>query len=92
MKVYLIILYIYINSTFCQLLNNETLLVFHEMYRGLFTIKFNKTKPQLNENDSHTLTETDFSSIGEIDYSLKANIIVWRHSDHMFYAIPIDKR
>ncbi len=92
MKVNLIILLIYINSTISQLLNNETLLVFHEKYSGLFTIKFDKTKHQLNESDSHNLVETNFSPIGEIDYSLKANIIVWRDLDHMFYTIPIDKR
>ncbi len=45
MKVYLIILFISINSTFCQIFNNETLLVFYEVYRGLFIIKFDKTKP-----------------------------------------------
>ncbi len=89
MKVYLIVLFIRINSTFCQLLNNETLLVFHEKNWGLFTIKFNKTKPQLNERD---LIEIDFSPIGEMDYSLKANVIVWTDLDHKFYAIPIDKR
>jgi hypothetical protein len=92
MKVNLIILLIYINSTISQLLNNETLLVFHEKYSGLFTIKFDKTKHQLNESDSHKLVETSSSSIREIDYSLKANVIVWRDSDHMFYTIPIDKR
>jgi hypothetical protein len=92
MKCYLAILFFHINSTFCQLLNNETLLVFHEKNRGLFTIKFDKTKHQLNESDSHNLTEIDFSLIGEIDYSLKANVIVWRELDHKFYAIPIDKR
>jgi hypothetical protein len=92
MKVYLIVLFIRVNSTFCQLLNNETLLVFHEKNRGLFTIKFDKTKPQLNERDSHNLIEIDFSPIGEMDYSLKANVIVWTDLDHKFYAIPIDKR
>jgi hypothetical protein len=92
MKVYLIILYICTNTTFSQPLNNKTLLVFHEKNRGLFTIKFDKTKHQLNESDSHNLVETSSSSIGEIDYSLKANVIVWRDSNHKFYAIPIDKR
>jgi hypothetical protein len=92
MKVYLIILFICTDSTFSQLLNNETLLVFYEKYSGLFIVKFDKTKPQLNERDSHNLVENKFSPIGEIDYSLKANVIVWRHSDHMFFAIPIDKR
>jgi hypothetical protein len=92
MKVYLIILFIYINSTFSQLLNNDTLLVFHEKNRGLFTIKFDKTKPHLNERDSYNLIESSSPFIGEIDYSLKANIIVWRDLDHMIYAIPIDKR
>jgi hypothetical protein len=92
MKVYLIVLFIRINSTFCQLLNNETFLVFHEKNRGLFTIKFDKTRPQLNERDSNNLVKKNFSLIGEIDYSLKANVIVWRDSDHMFYAIPIVKR
>jgi hypothetical protein len=72
-------------------LNNETFLVFHEKNIGLFTIKFDKTKPQLNESDSHNLIEIDFSPVGEIDYSFKANVIVWRDSD-MFFATPIDKR
>ncbi len=92
MKFYLIILFICINYTLSQLLNNETLLVFHDKNSGLFAIKFDKTKPQLNENNSHNLVETDIWPSKEIDYSLKANVIVWRHSDHMFYAIPIDKR
>jgi hypothetical protein len=47
MKCYLVILFIRINSTFCQLLNNETLLVFHEKNRGLFTIKFDKKKTSI---------------------------------------------
>jgi hypothetical protein len=46
MKVYLIILFICINSTFCQLFNNETLLVFYEEYRGLLLLK--KIKQNLN--------------------------------------------
>ncbi len=110
MKVYLIILLIYFNSTVSQLLNNESLLVFDKLNShknkgsiGLFTVKFGKTLKQINESDSEFLAEVSSAYIEEIDYSLSANIIIWREHQlrkrdeefdmfDVFYAIPINKR
>jgi hypothetical protein len=98
MKVYLIILLIYVNSTASQLLNNKSLLVFYVRKRGLFTAKFGKTINILNESDSDLLVETH-DRVNSIDYSLSANVIIWREykqynneSFDVFYALPIDKR
>ena len=94
MKVYLIILLIYFNCIVSQLSNDESLLVFHIKSKGLFTAKFGKTINQINESDSDLLVETN-DWVREIDYSLSANVIIWRE-DHLsfcvFYAIPINKR
>ncbi len=95
MKVYLIILLVYINSTVSQILNNESLLVFHMKHRGLFTTKFGKTINQLNENDSDLLVQT-YDIIGDFDYSLSTNIIIWSKFEpydgyYVLNAIPIDK-
>jgi hypothetical protein len=66
--------------------------------RGLFTAKFGKTISILNESDSDLLVETHDRVI-TIDYSLSANVIIWREykqynneSFDVFYALPIDKR
>jgi hypothetical protein len=95
MKVYLIILLTYFNCIVSQLSNNESLLVFGEYQKGLFTAKFGKTINQINESDSDLLVETH-DRVREIDYSLSANVIIWREDDHgsfcVFYAIPINKR
>jgi hypothetical protein len=92
MKVYLIILLIHINSAVSQLLNNESLLVFSIYGRGIFKAKFSKIKSQLNESDSNFLVKTKTHRIRRIDFSLKANIIVWRDLNDTFYAIPIDHK
>jgi hypothetical protein len=94
MKVYLIILLIYFNCIVSQLSNNESLLVFNILYKGLFTAKLGKTKNQINESNSDILVKTDLWT-RDIDYSLSANIIIWIEdtSDYFtFYAIPINKR
>jgi len=63
--------------------------------RGLFTAKFGKTINILNESNSDLLVETH-DRVNTIDYSLSANVIIWREEDHfsicVFYAIPINKR
>ena len=95
MKFYLIILLIYFNCIVSQLSNYESLLVFENYEIGLFTAKFGKTINQINESDSDLLVETN-DWVREIDYSLSANLIIWREDDHgsfcVFYAIPINKR
>jgi hypothetical protein len=95
MKVYLIILLIYFNCIVPQPTKNESLLVFGEYQKGLFTTKFGKTTNQISESDSDLLVETDYW-VREIDYSLSANVIIWREDNHfsfcVFYAIPINKR
>jgi hypothetical protein len=92
MKVYLIILLIHINSAVSQLLNNESLLVFSIYGGGIFKAKFSKIKSQLNESDSNFVDKVKTHRIREIDFSLKANIIVWRDLNDTFYAIPIDQK
>jgi hypothetical protein len=105
MKSYLIILLVYFNLTVSQLSNNESLLVFNTFYnnrikRGLFTARFGKTLKQINESDLDFLANDNSTIIREIDYSLSANVIIWReiqynNSDQwfdVFYAIPINKR
>ncbi len=109
MKVYLIILLIYFNCIVSQLSNNESLIVFYKLNKntyknGLFTEKFGKTINQINKSDSDLLllmieTHASFSFVGDIDYSLSANVIIWReiadYNDYWFcayYAIPINKR
>ncbi len=96
MKDYLIILLIYFNSIVSQLSNNESLLVFYKYKKGLFTANFGKTINQINESDSDLLVETH--TVGEIDYSLSANVIIWPQFEYynnsrffVFYAIPINK-
>jgi hypothetical protein len=101
MKVYLIILLIYFNCIVSQLSNNESLLVFYSFnkyVRGLFTAKFGKTINQIYENDSDLLVESHHW-VSDIDYSLSANVILWReygiYENIPFcsiYAIPINKR
>ncbi len=97
MKVYLILLLIYFNCIVSQLSNNESLLVFYKENKGLFTAKFGKTINQINESDSDLLVETH-NNVRAIDYSLSANVIVWREEVYnnsrfdVFYAIPINKR
>ncbi len=103
MRVYLIILLILIDSIVSQLLNNESLLVFAKFDNniqsmGLFSSKFDKRLKQINESDSHFLVQT-YGWVGEIDYSLRANVIIWseyrkyNNSEYdVFYAIPINKR
>jgi hypothetical protein len=100
-NVYLIILLIYFNRIVSQLSNNESLLVFfkhniNSLKRGLFTAKFEKTINQLNDSD--LLVEIHYPYV-EIDYSLSANVIVWKVyviynkiRFGVFYAIPINKR
>ncbi len=91
MKVYLILL---INFKFIvsQLPNNESLVVFSIENKGLFTAKFQKTMNQKNESDSDFLAEAERYLIGEIDYSLSANVVVWREWGNEFYVNPIDER
>ncbi len=103
MKVYLIILLIYFNCIVSQLSNNESLLVLYKYNLGLFTAKFGKTINQINESDSDLLVETN-NWVSDIDYSLSANVIIWREykrsyngfgysiDNNVFYAIPINKR
>jgi hypothetical protein len=105
MRVYLIILLIFIDSIASQLLNNESLLVFVKVDKklgfseGLFTKKFEKSLKQINESDSNYLFDSHDPRIGEIDYSLSANVLIKRgiriynnsYYD-VFYAIPINKR
>jgi len=101
MKRYLIILLIYFNCIVSQLSNNESLLVFHKINnytKGLFTAKFGNTINQINERDSNLLVETH-DRVRDIDYSLSANIIIWRELQvyhnlefDVIYAIPINKR
>jgi hypothetical protein len=65
---------------------------------GLFSSKFEKRLKQINESDSNFLVQT-YVRVEEIDYSLRANVIIWReyqwydnsHYD-VFIAIPINKR
>jgi hypothetical protein len=101
MRVYLIILLILIDSIVSQLLNNESLLVFNKLdnnfgIMGLFSAKFEKRLKQIKESDSHFLFQT-YGSVQEIDYSLRANVIIWSeyqsyYKYNVFYAIPINKR
>ncbi len=103
MRFHLIILLILIDSIVSQLLNNESLLVFNKFDNnvksmGLFSAKFEKRFKQINESDSDFLVEIH-GWVKEIDYSLRANIIIWSeykinsNSNYdVFYAIPIDKR
>jgi hypothetical protein len=98
MKVYLIILLILIDSIVTQLSNNESLLVFDKFDNyfqsmGLFSAKFEKRLKQINKIDSNQT----YGWVQEIDYSLRANIIIWSEyqryiSCYVFYAIPINKR
>jgi hypothetical protein len=98
MFVYLIILLIYFNCIVSQLSNNESLLVFSGYKKGLFTAKFGKNLNQINEFDSVLLVESHHW-VQEIDYSLSANVILWREYETYdnisfcsIYAIPINKR
>jgi hypothetical protein len=88
------------NSIVSHLLNNESLVVYHIGYIGLFTAKFGKTINHINESDSELLVQNN-EWVREIDYSLSANVIIWRqhkynHNNNswfdVFYAIPIDNR
>ncbi len=89
------------NCIVSQLSNNELLLVFSKYktsFGGLFTAKFGKTLNQINESHSHLLVESH-NEVNEIDYSLSANLILWREYeiyDNMLfcsiYAIPINNR
>jgi hypothetical protein len=62
---------------------------------GLFSAKFEKRFKQINESDSDFLVEIH-GWVKEIDYSLRANVIIWRYFSNsyhdVFYAIPINKR
>jgi hypothetical protein len=98
MFVYLIVLLIYFNCIVSQLSNNESLLVFNAHKKGLFTAKFGKTLNQINESHSHLLVESH-NEVHQIDYSLSANVILWREYETYdnisfcsIYAIPINKR
>ncbi len=98
MFVYLIILLIYFNCIVSELSINESLLVFNEHKKGLFTAKISKTINQVNESDLDLLVET-YDSVKDIDNSLSANLIIWREHQYyndllfyVFYAIPINKR
>jgi hypothetical protein len=92
MKVYLIILLINFKFIVSQLPNNESLLVFFIENKGLFTAKFEKKMNQINESESHILAKAERYLIGEIDYSLSANVVVWREWGNEFYVTPIDER
>jgi hypothetical protein len=64
--------------------------------KSLFSAKFEKRLKQINEIDSHFLVQT-YGSVEEIDYSLRANVIIWSEIQSydnydVFYAIPINKR
>jgi hypothetical protein len=72
--------------------------VFDIRNEGLFTAKFGKTINQINESDSDLLVETH-DWVKGIDYSLSANVIIWREDKKydnlwffVFYAIPINKK
>jgi hypothetical protein len=102
MKFYFtIILLIYFSYTVSKRDNNQSLLVFHA-YKfgiwGLFTAKFAKTINQINESDLHLLVETNYW-ITDIDYSLSANLIIFRQLNirnierpDAIYAFPINNR
>ncbi len=103
MRVYLIILLIFIDSIVSQLLNNESLLVFNKrdnnfQSMGLLSAKFEKRLKQINESDLDILVET-YKWARDIDYHLRANVIIWSERKmynnsyyDVFYAIPINKR
>jgi hypothetical protein len=75
-----------------------SILVYHVSHNGLFTAKFGKNINQVNESDSDILVKS-YDWVKEIDYSLSANVIIWRVDETyndlvfcVFYAIPINKR
>jgi hypothetical protein len=85
-----------------NLLSKGPILVFHDLSKGMFSLQFAKTTTKLNEREQVFLTETDkikfnYSgytfdyNFGKIDYSLNANLIVWRDL-RVLYAIPMDER
>ncbi len=91
MSFYIIILLILFNSIIIQLSINEPLLVFHIPNRGIFRGKFGTIKSNPEEKDFKILAKPEPYYVGDIDYSLRANLIVWRQTDGI-YASPIDKR
>ncbi len=93
MKVNFLILMFGFTFSNCQLFDNEPQLVFNIYRRGIYTVKLEKLKHSIDYRDTDLFVNTtDFN--GEIDYSIRANVLIWRKCEpqSVLYVIPIDKR
>jgi hypothetical protein len=96
MKVYLLVFMIQFITSNSQPFNNETQLVFTIDRKDIKIVNF-KNKTFFNNSEETNLilnSTTNDDIIGGIDYSIRANILIWRQlkPQNGIYAIPIDKR
>jgi hypothetical protein len=93
MKVNFLILMFGFTFSNCQLFNNEPQLVFNIYYRDIHIVRLEKLKHSIDYIDTHLFVNTTGFS-GEIDYSMRANVLIWRKCEpqNVLYVIPIDKR
>ncbi len=93
MKVNFLILMFGFTFSNCQLFNNEPQLVFNIYYRDIHIVRLEKLKHSIDYIDTHLFVNTTGFN-GEIDYSMRANVLIWRKCEpqNVLYVIPIDKR
>jgi len=93
MKVNFLILMFGFTFSNCQLFNNEPQLVFNIYYKDIHIVKLEKLKHSIDYRDTDLFVNTTGFN-GEIDYSIKANVLIWRKCEpqSVLYVIPMNKR
>jgi hypothetical protein len=93
MKVNFLILIFGFTFFNCQLFNNEPQLVFNIYRRGIHIVKLEKLKHSIDSRDTDLFVNTTGFD-GEIDYSIRANVLIWRKCEpqSVLYVIPMNKR
>src|SRR5882724_8302469 len=96
-----IIFYLHFFIAFADSLveTNETKLVFNIYRKDIHVISIEKLNSttngiDLNETDLLVNTTGHKSYVGQIDYSLSGNILIWRLIEPIngIYAVPLNKR
>jgi len=96
MKVFSIVLMIEFTLSSCQLFLDQPQLVFNTYRKDINIVPLKRLKSAINYTDTDLLINiTNIRTyIAEIDYSLRANILVWRNTEpeNALFVAPIDKR
>jgi len=96
MKIFSIFLIIEFTLLSSQLFLDEPQLVFNIYRKDIHIVSLERLKSTINYTDTDLLLNvTDTTTyIAEIDYSLRANIFIWRDTqpENAIFVTPINKR